>query len=99
MSQTSKIRFLSILPLLLNSVVLLAVIWIIIPAPAYNIWLFSVAASEWSLWLGALALIGIIGSLFNREGNLWLVTLALGIIALIVSFYPLFSVVSIARGQ
>jgi hypothetical protein len=99
MSQTSKIQFLNVLPLLLNSVALLTVIWIIVPAPAYYIWLFSVAASEWSLWLGALALIGIICSLFNRDGNLWLASLIIGSIALIISLYPLFSVASIAREQ
>jgi acetyl esterase/lipase len=99
MSQTSKIQFLSVLPLLLNSVALLAVIWIIFPAPAYNIWLFSVAASEWSLWLGALALIGITCSLFNRDGNLWLASLTIGIVAFVISLYPLISVVSVAREQ
>jgi acetyl esterase/lipase len=99
MSQTSKLQFLSILPLLLNLLVLLAVIWIVVPAPAYNIWLFSVVASEWSLWFGALALIGIIFSLFNRDGNLWLVSLTIGSIAFIISLYPLLSVVSEAREQ
>ncbi len=99
MSQTSKIQFLNVLPLLLNSIALLAVIWIIVPAPAYNIWLFSVAASEWSLWLGALALIGMIFSLFNRSGNLWLASLTIGSIAFIISLYPLFSVASTAREQ
>ncbi len=99
MSQTSKIQFLNVLPLLLNSIALLAVIWIIIPAPAYNVWLFSVAASEWSLWLGALALIGIIFSLFNRDGNLWFASLMIGSIALVISLHPLFSVVSTAREQ
>jgi acetyl esterase/lipase len=99
MSQTSKIQFSNVLPLLLNSIALLAVIWIIVPAPAYNIWLFSVVASEWSLWFGALALIGIIFSLFNRGGNLWIASLTIGSIALIISLYPLFSVVSTAREQ
>ncbi len=96
MSQTSKIQFLNILPLLINSVALLAVIWIVVPAPAYNIWLFSVVASEWSLLFSALALIGIICSLFNRDGNLWLASLAIGIIAFIISLYPLFSVIPAA---
>jgi len=99
MSQASKIQFSSTLSLLLNSVVLLAVIWIILPAPAYNIWLFSVVASEWSLWLSALALIGIICSLFIRDGNLWIVSLTIGSIAFIISLYPLFSVVSTAHEQ
>ncbi len=99
MSQTSKIQFLNVLPLLLNSVALLAVIWIIVPAPAYNIWLFSVAASEWSLWFGALALIGLICSLFAEKERLKLASLTIGSIAFIISLYPFFSVVSIAREQ
>lgn len=99
MSETSKIQFLNLLPLLLNSIVLLAVIWIIVPAPAYNIWLFSVAAGEWSLWLGALALIGVICGIFNRNGNLRLVSVIIGITAFIISIYPLFSVVATAREQ
>jgi acetyl esterase/lipase len=99
MSQTSKVQFLNVLPLFLNSIALLAVVWIVVPAPAYNIWLFSVAASEWSLWLGALALIGIVFTLFNRGGNLWLVSFTIGIIAFIISLYPFISVVSTAREQ
>ncbi|NJM52986.1 MAG: hypothetical protein HC846_06070 [Blastocatellia bacterium] len=46
-------------------VALLSVIWIISPAPSYYIWLYSVAVSEWSLWLGALALFGILGAFAN----------------------------------
>lgn len=99
MSQTSKIQFLNGLSLIINSVALLAVIWIIVPAPAYRVWLFSVAASEWSLWLGALALIGIICSLFSREGNLRIASLIIGSIAFIISLYPFLSVVSAAREQ
>lgn len=99
MSQTSKIQFLNVLPLLLNSIALLSVIWIIVPAPAYDIWLFSVAASEWSLWLGALALFGIICGLFNRKGNLRLASLIIGCAAFVISLYPLVSVISTARAQ
>jgi acetyl esterase/lipase len=99
MSRTSKNRFLHILPLLLNLIVLLAVIWIIVPAPAYDIWLFSVAASEWSLWFGALALIGLICSLFAGKGKLRLASLIIGSIAFIISLYPLLSIVSPAREQ
>ncbi len=32
-----------------------ATVWIVVPAPAYQLWLEAVAASEWSLWLGASA--------------------------------------------
>lgn len=91
------------LPLIVNLIVLAAVIWIIVPAPAYQIWLFSVAVSEWSLWFGALALFGIIGGLFSRrfngKGKLWFASSAIGSLAFIISLYPLFSVLSLAREQ
>ena len=103
MRRTSKIQSLNVLPLLLNSTVLLAVVWIILPAPSADIWLFSVAASEWSLWLGALALIGIgcasLTRIFGGKGKLWLVSTAIGSVALMISLYPFFSVVSLAREQ
>jgi len=96
-------RVFKILPLILNLIALAAVIWIIVPAPAYRIWLFSVAASEWSLWFGALALLGIVAGLFSRifngKGKLWLVSSVIGGIAFIISLYPFFSVLSIAREQ
>jgi len=90
-------------PLILNLTALLAVIWIIVPAPGYQIWLFSVAVSEWSLWFAALALLGIIAGLFSRtvngQGNLWLLSSVIGSLAFIISLYPFFSVLSIAREQ
>lgn len=95
----TKLQIFSFLPLPINLIALLAVVWIVVPAPAYNVWLWSVAASEWSLWLGAIALIGIIFSLFNRNGNFRIASLIVGIAAIIISFYPLFSVVSLAEQQ
>jgi len=96
-------RLFRILPLILNLIALLAVIWIIVPAPDYRIWLFSVAASEWSLWFGAIALFGIAAGLssriFNENGKLWLVSSLIGGLAFIISLYPVFSVLSIAREQ
>lgn len=93
----TKLQIFSFLPLLINLIALLAVIWIVVPAPSYYVWLWSVAASEWSLWIGAIAVIGIIFSLFNRGGNLWIASIVVGLIALIISLYPLFSVISVAR--
>lgn len=94
-------RILSISAIVLNVIALSAVIWIVVPAPAYNVWLFSVAASEWSLWFGALALLGVVCSLFvrvfYRNGNLSFVSIILGSLAVIISLYPLFSVISEAR--
>ena len=81
----------------------LAAIWIVVPAPAYNIWLFSVAASEWSLWLGAIALIAIILSvcvpLFGKGGKLWIASLIISSFALIFSIYPFFSVWQLANRE
>ena len=92
---------LKIFSLILSFFVFLAAIWIIVPAPAYQIWLWSVAASEWSLWLGALALFGIILSIFSRisdgKGKLWFVSLIISSSALLISLYPLFSVFPLAR--
>ena len=90
-----------VLPLIINLTALAAVIWIIVPAPDYRIWLLSVAASEWSLWFGALALLGIAGGLFswrfNGQGKLSSAALLIGSLAFIISLYPFFSVLSIAR--
>jgi len=94
-------RILNISAMILNVIVLSAVIWIVVPAPFYNVWLFSVAASEWSLWFGALGLIGVVCSLFVRifygNGHLWIISIILGSLAVIISLYPLISVISTAR--
>ncbi len=99
MRQNSKIQFLNVLSYILSLIALLSVIWIVVPAPAYNIWLFSVAASEWSLWFGALASINLICCLFAGKGKLRFASLMIGGIAFIISLYPLFSVVSPACEQ
>ncbi len=84
-----------------GAVALLSAVWIVVPAPHPSVWLFAVAASEWSLWLAMLALIAIIGALaaryFSSGGLIWFVSLVVGIAALAISLYPLLSVVSVAR--
>jgi acetyl esterase/lipase len=96
-------RSLNFLSLFLSVIVLLSTIWIIVPAPSYYVWLFSVAASEWSLWLCALALISVICSLFTHfyypNGKLWVASLIISGIAFIISLYPIFSVLHSAREQ
>ena len=78
-------------------------IWIFVPAPSYYIWLFSVAVSEWSLWFGGAALVGIFIAIFARirykSGNLWLISLIIGGITLIIALYPLLSVIPLAQRQ
>ncbi len=85
----------------MNLIALLALIWIFVPAPSAKIWLFSVAASEWSLWFGTLAFFGIISALLIRffygTGKVWWASIISGALALIISLYPFFSVLSIAR--
>ncbi len=89
-----------IFPAILSVVVFLAAIWIVVPAPHYYIWLFAVAASEWSLWLAALSLIAIIFSiyvyLFSNDGKFQIIWLVFSTTALIISLYPVFSVQSVA---
>lgn len=88
--------------LILSVSVFLAAIWIIVPAPAYNIWLFSVAASEWSLWLGLVAVFIIAGvgvSIFKHAGKLWILSLIFAVATLLISLYPFFSVKQLAREQ
>lgn len=91
---------LKILSLILSLSAFLAAIWIIIPAPAYFLWLVSVAASEWSLWLAMISLLAIILSiyiLFSGDGKLSIFTLIISLAALIISLYPFFSVLSLAK--
>ncbi|MCY7376773.1 MAG: alpha/beta hydrolase, partial [Pyrinomonadaceae bacterium] len=94
-------RFLNFLAIASGAIALLSAIWIVVPAPHQSIWLFSVAASEWSLWLAALSLFGIVCAVavryFDGGGELWFASLIIGIVALTISLYPPVSVVPIAR--
>ena len=84
-------------------IALLSVIWIVVPAPSYYIWLYSVAVSEWSLWFGALALFGVVCALaarfFYGNQNVWLASVFIGGLAFVISLYPFFSVISAARQE
>lgn len=95
------LRFLNYTAFVSGTVALLAAVWIVVPAPHPSVWLFAVAASEWSLWLAMLALTAIVGALaaryFSGGGKLWFVSLIAGIAALAISLYPLLSIVSTAR--
>jgi acetyl esterase/lipase len=96
-------KIINILPLILNLIALIAVVWIIVPAPSASIWLFSVAASEWSLWIALASLVGIvlasIARLFYGERKIWLATIIVGSIVLTIALYPLFSALMLAREQ
>lgn len=76
----------------------LLAIWIVIPF--YPLWTIAVGASEWSLWLGALALVGVaLGALARANGSRWALPAALliGLPALILSVLPLAQALPVAR--
>ncbi len=81
----------------------LIVVWIIIPAPAYTIWLISVAASEWSLWFAVLSLLLIIFSIyiliFVGTDKLSIASAVLSITTFFISLYPFFSSIKIAAQE
>jgi len=90
------------LALLASLTALTASFWIVCPAPAYNLWLLSVVASEWSLWLAALGILGIacalIAHTLNRTRRLWWrVALVCGVVAASCSLVPLVSGLQVAR--
>lgn len=97
--EKSKHPMLSFVSLVASSIALLSTVWIILPAPSYYVWLFSVAASEWSLYFGALALAGIVCSLIFGGGKVRLAAVFIGAVALLISLYPFFSALSAAQNE
>ena len=94
------LRLLTFPALAASAIALLSAVWIVIPAPHPSVWLLAVAASEWSLWLAALALFAVVCALSARYfggGKFWLASLIIGIVALGISVYPPLSVISVAR--
>lgn len=94
-------RFFSFISVAFAAFALLSVIWIIIPAPSYYIWLYSVAVSEWSLWFAVIASVALILAIFNyafyKSGRLNIAAISFGIIALLISLYPLITAYRTAR--
>jgi len=76
-------------------------IWIVVPAPAPAIWLFAVAASEWSLWIAIVALCCIVSGLFylilGDGGRASLLSVIFASIAVGISLYPFASMYQIAN--
>ena len=80
---------------------LVSVVWILISAPAYYVWLYSVAVSEWSLWFGIIALLGVILALldyaFYKSGVVTAIAVIIGATAFLISLYPLLTTLQTAR--
>ncbi len=92
---------LNVLSFILTATALLATMWIVVPAPFYNVWLLSVLASEWSLLFGTLALFGIVAGFAARAvgSKFRFVSVAIGGFAVLLSLYPSFSAYSAAQKQ
>jgi len=93
--------FLSVLALLCSAVAFLFTVWIILPAPHYRLFEVAVAASEWSLWFGLLALAGVcltLPTLFAKGGTAvaWLAVVC-GVAAIALSLVPPLSALRVAR--
>lgn len=87
------IRTIKFLSILFSVTALFAVIWIIVPAPVYNLWLFSVLTSEWSLGFGALALVGILFGVLGfrvteASRKFIFFPISAGAVAVLISLYP-----------
>ncbi len=87
-------RIIRTLAFLSSLLALAATVWIILPAPAYFLWLISVLASEWSLAFGALGAVGCLCSLLICAvggRRLWLLPAGAGGLAVLLALYPLAS--------
>lgn len=76
------------------------VVWILIPAPAFFVWLLSVAASEWSLWFGIVSFLLVIFSvcfLIFGGGKIYGISLIFSLTAFFISLYPLLSSLKTAK--
>ena len=101
--RTISRRWLIALALVCSGAAFLLTIWIVLPAPLYDLWLVAVGASEWSLWLGALGALGACFSLLTRivggSRRLSTVALALGGLSVLLSLYPPLSAWREARAR
>ncbi len=80
-----------ILALLCSVCAALITIWIVVPAPTYRLWQVAVGATEWSLWFGALGLLGAgFGAASWTGGSRWpgAIAIGLGVFAVTCALVP-----------
>ncbi len=103
MPNASKLRlFIVISGLICSTFAAFTTLWIVVPAPAYQLWLVAVVASEWSLWFGAIGLLGAGLSLFAlKHGNHRVVALAvvLGLLAMVLALISLLQAWRVAQAN
>ena len=96
-------RMFEITLLIISLLAFASAIWIVVPAPASAIWLFAVAASEWSLWIAIVALGCIALCAFyiisGTGERLSVISVIFSTAALLISFYPFVSTYKIAKAN
>jgi acetyl esterase/lipase len=70
---------------------------IVVPAPRYWLWVTAVGATEWSLWLGALGIVGAVLGTLTFPSRPGIAAVVLGTVALALSLVPLVRTLPIAR--
>jgi acetyl esterase/lipase len=90
------------LALLCSGFAVFATMWIVVPALTGWLWALSVGASEWSIWLGLLGLLGAILSVAARSAGsrwVWGIALVLGVIAVVLAAVPPLQAIGVARAN
>ncbi len=84
-----------LLALLFSVFAMFGTLWIVAPAPAYQLWLVAVVASEWSLWFGVIGLLGVVFSFLTlAKGERRAIVVAaiaasvLGMLATVLTLIP-----------
>jgi acetyl esterase/lipase len=89
---TTRMRmFIGGISLTLTLATLLVMLWSVVPAPLYRLFMVSVGASEWSMWIGAVAFIGVgFAGWVIALGNVRLgsVSLICGLVAIALAAKP-----------
>ena len=105
-SDSKRRRFaslaLSISALACGVTALALLMWTVVPALHYNLWLLSVVAGEWSLYFGLVGLGGaLLGIAAVRRGRrrTGFVALLCGMLAVTLSLYPLLSTLRVAEAN
>ncbi|HEX6291647.1 MAG TPA: alpha/beta hydrolase [Herpetosiphonaceae bacterium] len=97
------LRLMLVIPGLLCSLgAIVITLWIVVPAPLYQLWLVAVGASEWSLWFGAIGLAGAgFGLAALALGSRWpaSIALVLGLSAAAIALVPLLQSQPVARAN
>ena len=86
----------------LSAFALFLTIWIVIRAPHRILWLLSIITSEWSLYVGLVALISVVLGVFTVKGGAPVAgytSIGLGTLGMLISLYPLIVTAPVASSN